>query len=75
MNLASFGFLLSFYTNPWIAKSGYQSAFGVMAAIAAAVLVLWIPFFVYGQRIRHSGLQWSVMRNAVQRSADRENGE
>ncbi|EME40626.1 hypothetical protein DOTSEDRAFT_137122 [Dothistroma septosporum NZE10] len=72
---SAFGFLLSFYTNPWIAESGYQSAFGVMAAIAAVVLATWIPFFLYGKRIRHSTLQWPIMRGAVQWSTDRETGE
>lgn len=27
---SAFGFLLSFYTNPWIAESGYSRAFGAM---------------------------------------------
>lgn len=72
---AAFGFLLSFYTNPWIEKSGYQNAFGAMAGISAAVLVCWIPFFVFGKRIRHASLQWPIIQRAVKWSVDREVGE
>jgi hypothetical protein len=69
-----FGFLLSFYTNPWIAKMGYAHAYGTMAGISAAVLVLWVVFFKYGKRIRvatHNAkyLQW------VKWDIDREDGE
>jgi hypothetical protein len=69
-----FGFLLSFYTNPWVAKLGYSKAYGSMAGISAVVLVLWVPFFVYGKRIRvatHNAkyLQW------VKWNLDRESGE
>ncbi|CAM1505631.1 Fc.00g112680.m01.CDS01 [Cosmosporella sp. VM-42] len=42
-----FGFLLSFYTNPWIDATGYLDAYGAMAGIAAAVLLMWIPFYVW----------------------------
>ncbi|EME78795.1 uncharacterized protein MYCFIDRAFT_157527 [Pseudocercospora fijiensis CIRAD86] len=72
---SAFGFLLSFYTNPWIEKSGYQNAFGAMAGISAAVLVCWIPFFVFGKRIRHASLQWPIIDRAVKWSVDREVGE
>ncbi|KAF7193306.1 putative MFS-type transporter [Pseudocercospora fuligena] len=72
---SAFGFLLSFYTNPWIEKSGYQNAFGAMAGISAAVLVCWIPFFVFGKRIRHASLKWPIIQRAVKWSVDREVGE
>lgn len=72
---SAFGFLLSFYTNPWIAESGYQDAFGAMAGISAAVLVLWIPFFFFGKRVRHASLNWPIIRRAVQWNLDREVGE
>jgi len=72
---ACVGFLLSFYTNPWISAMGYQNAFGSMAGISAAVLVCWIPFFIWGKRIRHASLNWPVIKSAVQWSLDRETGE
>ncbi|KAK4539201.1 hypothetical protein LTR36_001159 [Oleoguttula mirabilis] len=72
---ACFGFLLSFYTNPWIAGMGYQGAFGTMAGIAAAVLLCWIPFFIYGKRIRQASLNWPFIQSAVMWHVDREVGE
>lgn len=49
---ACIGFLLSFYTNPWAVQSGYQNAFGEMAAISAILILGWIPFYIWGLRIR-----------------------
>ncbi|KAJ3518801.1 hypothetical protein NM208_g14376 [Fusarium decemcellulare] len=71
---AMFGFLLSFYTNPWINKSGYQVAYGTMAGIAAVVLVLWIPFYVWGKRIRHATWNWPFV-SYIHWDDDREVGE
>ena len=72
---SAFGFLLCFYTNPWIDEAGYQNAFGAMAGITAAVLLCWIPLFIYGKRIRHASLQWRIVARYVQWDVDRENGE
>ncbi|UNI14452.1 hypothetical protein JDV02_001081 [Purpureocillium takamizusanense] len=69
-----FGFLLSFETNPWIERSGYQNAYGAMAGISAGVLVLWVPLYIWGKRIRHSTWKWPVMV-LVHWSDDREVGE
>lgn len=71
---SAFGFLLSFYTNPWVAEDGYSVAYGEMAAICGAVLILWIPLFFYGKAIRASTLQWPLMR-WVRWDEDREVGE
>lgn len=72
---AAFGFLLSFYTNPWIAKDGYSHAFGAMAGISASILVLWIPFYVYGKRIREASIKWPVINRIIRWDLDREVGE
>lgn len=69
-----FGFLLSFYTNPWIDKVGYLNAYGTMAGIAAAVLLCAIPIYFYGKRIRHATWHWSVVKY-VHWDDDREVGE
>lgn len=69
-----FVFLLSFYTNPWAEKSGYLSAFGAMAGIAAGVLVLWIVFYIWGKAIRHRTLQWRMF-SWIDWGKDREVGE
>lgn len=71
---SAFGFLLSFYTNPWTDFCGYAEAFGEMAGIAAMVLLFWVPFFIFGKQIRAASLNWPVMR-AMKWSADREVGE
>jgi hypothetical protein len=69
-----FGFLLSFYTNPWIAQTGYSAAYGAMAGICGGVLVLWIPLFFYGKRIRVFVHHWKYLQ-WVKWDEDRESGE
>ncbi|KAH7162693.1 major facilitator superfamily domain-containing protein [Dactylonectria estremocensis] len=69
-----FGFLLSFYTNPWINMSGYQNAFGAMAGIAASVLIMWVPFYFWGKRIRHITWHWPLI-SYIHWDDDREVGE
>ncbi|OBT85854.1 hypothetical protein VE02_06087 [Pseudogymnoascus sp. 03VT05] len=69
-----FGFLLSFYTNPWIEKVGYLNAYGTMAAISVAVLLCGIPLYIFGKKIRHVSWNWSVVK-VVHWDDDREVGE
>ncbi|KAH7023400.1 major facilitator superfamily domain-containing protein [Ilyonectria destructans] len=69
-----FGFLLSFYTNPWINISGYQNAYGAMAGIAASVLVMWVPFYLWGKKIRHVTWHWPLI-SYIHWDDDREVGE
>jgi hypothetical protein len=71
---ALFGFLLSFYTNPWINMAGYLNAYGAMAGISAGVLLMWIPFYIWGKRIRQTTWNWSITSH-VHWSKDREVGE
>ncbi|CAK7213470.1 hypothetical protein SBRCBS47491_001810 [Sporothrix bragantina] len=70
-----FGFLLSFYTNDWIAQSGYINAFGEMASISAAVFLCSFIFYFYGKKMRNSSWHWPVMRKFVHWKGDREVGE
>ncbi|KAI3400270.1 hypothetical protein diail_3651 [Diaporthe ilicicola] len=69
-----FGFLLSFYTNPWVDQSGYLNAYGAMAGISAGILILWVPMYLWGQRIRHVTWSWPVI-SYVHWNEDREVGE
>ncbi|PMB69348.1 putative MFS-type transporter [Beauveria bassiana] len=69
-----FGFLLSFETNPWINKSGYQNAYGAMAGISAAVIIMWIPLYLWGKVLRIRTWRWKVM-SLVRWADDREIGE
>lgn len=69
-----FGFLLSFYTNPWINEAGYQSAYCTMAGISAGVIVLWVPLYLWGSRIRQATWEWPII-SSIHWSEDREVGE
>ncbi|KAI1616481.1 major facilitator superfamily domain-containing protein [Exophiala viscosa] len=69
-----FGFLLGFYTNTWVAESGYAAAYGEMAAISGGVLLMWIPLYIWGKRIRIATLNWGIMKY-VRWDEDREVGE
>ncbi|KAJ5305456.1 uncharacterized protein N7443_005116 [Penicillium atrosanguineum] len=71
---SAFGFLLGFYTNPWVDKHGYNVAYGEMAAICGGVLIFWIPLFIWGKAIRQKTLGWRVMK-WVRWDVDREVGE
>ncbi len=69
-----FGFLLSFYTNTWVTEAGYQTAYGIMAAISAAVILCWVPLYVWGKSIRQVTWQWPVV-SYLHWDDDREVGE
>jgi hypothetical protein len=70
-----FGFLLSFYTNPWVTAAGYAAAYGQMAAIAAAVLLMSAPLYVWGRRVRAATLEWRMFASVVRWADDRDVGE
>lgn len=72
---SAFGFLLSFYTNPWVEKSGYLNAYGAMAGISGGLIVLGVPFFFWGARIRSATWHWAPVRKFVHWDEDREVGE
>lgn len=72
---ACFGFLLGFYTNPWVQKDGYLGAFGAMAGIEAAILLGFIPFYFFGRHWRRMSWNWPFIRRIAHWAADREVGE
>lgn len=72
---SAFGFLLSFYTNPWIERDGYLNAFGAMAGISGGVMIMFIPFFFFGKRIRHATWHWGFVKKLAHWNEDREVGE
>ncbi|KAM0202711.1 hypothetical protein ACHAPA_010853 [Fusarium lateritium] len=72
---SAFGFLLSFYTNPWIDKSGYANSFGAMAGISGGVLLLWIPIYIWGRQIRQATWSWGFIEKTIHWNKDREVGE
>ncbi|CAK7219707.1 hypothetical protein SBRCBS47491_003938 [Sporothrix bragantina] len=48
--------VLALYTKNWQTATGVQNAFGEMVAIQYFVLLMAIPFYIYGRRIR----QWTT---------------
>lgn len=75
MILAAFGFLLSFYTNPWITLEGYSKAFGEMACIAGVIILIAVPFYYWGRAVRHRTWKWRIMEKYGRWGADRDVGE
>lgn len=73
--VAVFGFLLSFYVNVWVQKSGYLSVFGTLAGISAAVFLSTIPFYFFGNRMRQATWKWKFSRQFLHWHPDREVGE
>ncbi|KAI1082805.1 major facilitator superfamily domain-containing protein [Whalleya microplaca] len=69
-----FGFLLSFYTNPWVEEAGYTDAYGAMAGIAGFILLFWIPLYFWGKAIRHATWNWPFL-SYIHWADDREVGE
>ena len=57
---SAIGFLLSFYTNTWVANEGYQNAYGEMAAISAGLILFFIPLYIWGKKIRQDSLTWKA---------------
>lgn len=67
-----FGFLLSFYANPWIQEIGYTKAFGSMAGISSAILMLWVPLYIWGKQVRRATMKWDLMTKTIGWNEDRE---
>jgi len=45
-----------------------------MAGISAAIMILWIPFYIFGKRLRHASMNWSFVKLGHW-DIDRETGE
>jgi hypothetical protein len=46
-----------------------------MAGISGGILILWIPFYMFGKKLRHATWNWSHVRLLAHWSEDREVGE
>jgi hypothetical protein len=71
---ACFGFLLSFYTNTWVNKSGYIAAYGAMPGISGGCPLFFIPLFFWSKSIRQASMKWSFVQFVFWKD-DREVGE
>lgn len=72
---SAFGFLLSFYTNPWVDEAGYARSYGAMAGISGGLLSLGAIFFFFGKSIRRYTWHWGYVRRLAHWADDREVGE
>lgn len=59
---AAIGFILSFYTNVWVAQEGYVNAFGEFAGITTAFLLFVFVFIFWGKKLRTKAAEWPQIR-------------
>ena len=45
-------------------RDGYQKAFGIMVGINSAILLLAVPLYFYGKKLRHISAGWKVIYRA-----------
>ncbi|KAF2136898.1 uncharacterized protein K452DRAFT_258446 [Aplosporella prunicola CBS 121167] len=59
-NIVAFGFLYAIV--PWVGRVGYTACFGTQAGIyVAVVVVLGVPLYVFGEKIRHRTARWRII--------------
>ncbi|KAK8154929.1 major facilitator superfamily domain-containing protein [Phyllosticta citrichinensis] len=58
-NIVAFGFLYGVV--PWVENVGYIDCFGTQAGIYVALLLLGVPLYFYGERIRHATAKWRII--------------
>lgn len=47
-----FGYSLGYFIVPWWEKAGSRNMWGVIAGLSAAMILLGIPVYIYGKRLR-----------------------
>lgn len=73
--IAIFGFLLSFYVNNWVQKSGYMVVFAILAGVSATVFLSTIVFWFAGDKLRQGTWKWGFVKRFLHWHPDREVGE
>lgn len=58
-NMFAFGF--SYGVVPWVTRSGFTGAFGEMIAVQTGVMLLAVPLFLYGKKLRHISGGWKLI--------------
>ena len=58
-NVVGFGF--SYSVIPWITASGYAHTFGALAGIQCAIVLLGLPLWWFGKRIRNVTGKWKII--------------
>ena len=57
-NVISFGF--SYGAAPWIKHDGFKKPLAEMAGITFASILLGIPLYNYGKRLRFASAKWKL---------------
>jgi hypothetical protein len=56
-----FGFGFGYAIIPWIGAWGFSGAFGATATIYFLSVLLGIPLYYWGKRIRHASAKWRLI--------------
>jgi len=56
-----FAFGFSYGVVPWVTLDGYIGAFGAMAGIQMALVLMGVPLWYYGKQIRHKSGGWKII--------------
>ena len=56
-----FGFGFSYSVIPWLTAWGYAHTFGTFAAIQIGVVLLGLPLWYFGKKIRHATVKWKII--------------
>lgn len=56
-----FAFGFSYGIVPWVLLDGFEGAFGAMAGIHFAIMLLAAPLWYYGKQIRHKSSAWKLV--------------
>jgi hypothetical protein len=46
---------------PWVTVWGYKKAYGTLAAIAFCAILLWVPLFFFGKKLRFASAKWKLI--------------
>lgn len=58
-NIVAFGFLYGVV--PWVTEAGYVNCFGTQAGVFVAIIMLGLPLWRFGARVRHASAQWRII--------------
>ena len=56
-----FAFGFSYGVIPWVTLDGYAGAFGAMAGIQVGLMLLGLPLWLYGKKLRHISGAWKII--------------
>jgi len=69
---SAFGFLLAFYTNPWVGEASCSLTYSTMAGIPGGLISLGVIIYFFGKWIRRATGHWRYDRKLAHWNDDRE---